>query len=187
MKNINELYLIKSECLGWGVGWSAGRDSFTGVGVCVSDDAITINHLFGPAPTWRDVLEALRFEDIMGDILNVGRDMFEKSGVDGGGNMWRMERHVRLSGAEEIRLRVRDDAANRYNTGGKVVCHLHISCDSKLNEGIPRMTLAQFYVLVAALFETNYDRCDEYAGSVRRSPKYDGEWNSPGCEVFGGA
>lgn len=168
---ISEMYFVKSE---------ATTKSESGISVDISDTTVEIKHHFGPAPTWNDILEVLRFGDTLGNLVNSGKDTIDASGVDGSGNKWRVERHIRPSGAEEIRLRVRDAVAARYNTGGKVVCHLHISCAGKLNEGLPVMTKAQFFAFLNELYDTKHDDRSSgyvYEGAVRKAPKYDGEWN----------
>ena len=183
MRNINEMYFVKSETLSWGHGFSAGTNKETGISVTVTDTSVEITHHFGPAPTWQDVLEVLRYEDIIGDIINVAKDSIEKDGVDGVGSKWRVEHQIRPSGAEEIRLRVKDEVTTRYGTGGKVVCHLHISCAGKLNEGLPIMKHTQFLAVLNELFGTKHDSKSSdyvYRGSVRRAPKYEGAWNKAG-------
>ena len=180
MKNVNNFYYIKSEATTRGHGFSMGSNSESGISVEITDTTVEIQHHFGPAPTWNDILEVLRFEDILGNLVNSGKDAIGASGVDGNGNKWRVERHIRPSGAEELRIRVRDEVAARYNTGGKVVCHMHISCAGKLNEGLPVMTHAQFLAVLNELFGTKHDdRSSEYVyeGAIRRAPKYTGEWN----------
>ena len=177
---ISEMYFVKSETLSWGHGFSAGSNSETGISVTVTDTSVEITCHFGPAPTWNDVLEVLRYDDVLGNIVNSGKAAIDASGVDGSDNKWRVERHIRQSGAEEIRIRVRDAVTARYNTGGKVVCHLHISCAGKLNEGLPVMTHAQFFAVLNELFGTKHDDRSSayvYEGAVRKAPVYLGEWN----------
>ena len=177
---MKEMYFVKSEATTRGHGFSSGSNSESGISVNITDTTVEIKHHFGPAPTWNDILEVLRFEDLLGSLVNSGKDAIDACGVDGSGSKWRVERHIRPSGAEELRIRVRDAVTARYNTGGKVVCRLHISCAGKLNEGLPVMTHAQFFTILNELYDTKHDDRSGayvYLGAVRRAPVYEGEWN----------
>ena len=134
--------------------------------------------LWGVSPSWQDVISALVWDNnsIGPEILTIGKDEHESRN-----RFWRLDSKVRRSGAIEYFIRLKDDIADKYNTAGKISAHLHISCNNKLNEGINKMLLADFYLFYNCIPCVNIEEIREIYANMppRELAIYDGKWFSP--------
>ena len=182
METIKKLYQVRGS--GFGVVVSlpeTDEEKSAGYGSVSFDTQV-----WGQAPTWDDIHAAIYWgEDYknLGEILeDVASDAHDARALP-----WRVETHTGMSGRVDYLVRVRDKAAEKYGTAGRITASLHISCAGKLNRGIPTMSLADWYVLLKTVPSLSWEDIEkQYANYPPRElrPIEDVEWNSPGAEPW---
>lgn len=180
METIKKLYQVRGS--GFGVVVSLpGTDEEKAAGYgSVSFDT----QVWGQAPTWDDIIAALYWgdENIGERLESVATDTHRARTAP-----WRVETHTGMSGRVNYLVRVRDEAAEKYGTAGKITTSLHISCAGKLNRGIPAMRLADWYVLLKTVPSLSWEEIEkEYENHPPRElrPIEGAEWNAPGAEPW---
>ena len=140
--------------------------------------------LWGTAPTWDDVIAALYWgDDNIGERLETAATDAHRARTA----PWRVETHTGMSGREDYLVRVKDEAAEKYGTAGKITASLHISCAGKLNRGIPTMSLADWYALLKTVPSLSWEDTEKkYADCppCELRPMENAEWNDPGAEPW---
>lgn len=194
MKEIKKLYL--TGLVPEGAPLQFGNCGRNGLGVTISlpetDDEeragegrITLDtQLWGTAPTWDDVIAALYWGD---DNIGERLEAAAHHAHDARKEPWRMETHTGMSGRKDYLVRVRDEAAEKYGTAGKITASLHISCAGKLNREIPAMSLADWYVLLKTVPSLSWEEIEKaYENYPPRElrPVEDAGWNAPGEEPW---
>ena len=140
--------------------------------------------LWGTAPTWDDIIAALYWGD-----ENVGEELEAAASHahDARTAPWRVETHTGMSGRKDYLVRVRDEAAEKYGTAGKITASLHISCAGKLNQGIRTMSLADWYVLLKTVPSLSWEEIEKtYENYPPRElrPIKGVEWHKPGAKPW---
>lgn len=180
METIKKLYQVRGS--GFGVVVSlpeTDEERQVGYG-SVSFDT----QLWGTAPTWDDVIAALYWGD---DNIGEGLEAAAMDAHRARTAPWRVETHTGMSGRKDYLVRVRDEAAEKYGTAGKIAASLHISCAGKLNRGVRTMSLADWYVLLKTVPSRPWEEIKaEYANYPPRElrPVEDVQWNAPGAEPW---
>ena len=140
--------------------------------------------IWGAAPTWEDILAALYWgDDNVGEQLEAAASHAHDSRTA----PWRVEVRTGMSGRKDYLVRVRDEAAEKYGTAGKITASLHISCAGKLNQGIRTTSLADWYVLLKTVPSRPWEELEAaYAEYPPRElhPIEGVEWNAPGAEPW---
>ena len=162
-------YLFKIPSGGLGVTVYSSGDFYEDEkekGRYIQYDSILIDtQLWGRAPSWNEVIAAFYNCNLGKEIETEGLIQFKR---DYRNSEWIVDIKEGMSGCVDYRFctRLSKEAASqrvilensrdgldrvrseRYGLNGKVEAKLHISCNNKLNLGIPSMTLSQFYVFL---------------------------------------
>ena len=182
MKEIKKLYVVRGSGLGVSVSLPETEEETSAGCGSVSLDT----QLWGTAPTWDDVIAALYWGDEnVGEELEAAASHAHVART----RQWRVETHTGMSGRKDYLVRVRDEAAEKYGTAGKITASLHISCAGKLNRGVRTMSLADWYVLLKAVPSRTWEEIEAaYANHPPRElrPMENAEWNAPGTEPWEG-
>ena len=161
-----------------------------GLGVTLTLDT-TAHHyslqcrkLWGQDPTWNDLIAALYWGDNnIGEPTEAYGQMCHKTLT----TPWRVDCHVRSSGAKEYRVLVQDEVAREFGGHGKCVAKVHISCAGKLNKDIPFLSAWGFYILVHSILSFSWEEIEEiYAGDPPReiTPLPESAWMAPGASPW---
>lgn len=181
METIKKLYQVRGS--GFGVVVSlpeTDEEKKAGYGSVSFDTQV-----WGQAPTWNDILAALYWG---ADYKDLGEMVETTASIahDARTAPWRVETHTGMSGRVDYLVRVRDRAAEKYGTAGKITASLHISCAGKLNRGIPTMSLADWYVLLKTVPSLSWPETVEayknYPPKELRTVS--AEWHAPGAEPW---
>lgn len=182
METIKKLYVVRGS--GFGVVVSlpeTDEEKSAGYGSVSFDTQV-----WGQAPTWDDIIAALYWGD-----ENIGEPL-ERAAMDAHRARtapWRVGTHTGMSGRVDYLVRVRDEAAEKYGTAGKITVSLHISCAGKLNRGVRTMSLADWYVLLKTVPSLSWPEIEKgYKNCPPRElpPVEDVQWHAPGAEPWDG-
>ena len=183
METIKKLYQVRGSGVGVVVSLPETDEKRAAMGYgSISFDT----QVWGQAPTWNDILAALYWG---ADYKDLGEMVETTASIahDARTAPWRVETHTGMSGRVDYLVRVRDEAAEKYGTAGKITASLHISCAGKLNRGIPTMSLADWYVLLKTVPSLSWPEIEEkyrYYPPRELHPIEGVEWNTPGAEPW---
>ena len=142
--------------------------------------------LWGRAPTWEEVLTALYWGDnSIGQIIDMHAERaFRNPEIT---PQWRLEKHTGMSGCVDYILRAfvpaRDISVSKYGMRGRITKSVHISCANKLNKGLPRFELWEWYIFSEGLpLRHHSERVKIYADNppVEIAPVENLKWYSHG-------
>lgn len=180
MKEMKKLYIVRGSGIGVVVSLpETDEERAAGYGSVSFDSQV-----WGQAPTWDDIIAALYWGD---DNIGERLENAASHAHDSRTTPWRMEMHTGMSGRVDYLVRVKDEAAEKYGTAGKITASLHISCAGKLNRGVRTMSLADWYVLLKTVPSLSWPEIEEgYKNYPPRElrPIEGVEWCAPGAEPW---
>lgn len=176
------VYLVNGSAFGVCVNtWEEGPEDAPIIKGVVEIDT----QLWGPAPTWNDIIAALYWGDNnIGEALEAeARKAFKHQK-----SKWRVDRYEKHdSKRASYTVPVGEPITEKYSLHGKKVAHLHISCAGKLNRGFEPCPLWVWYALIHTVPSYTWDKIEYiYTDNPPRELKTikDIEWYEPGDEPW---